>query len=67
MNNNLTAVIIVALIGSVFMGFISAIAAYNIKINTQYIELLHSAKDPLAARCAWTGDQQVCLIVGTKR
>ena len=48
-----------ALFGMIFI--------YDYRSNAQFAALLKDAKDPLAVRCAWTGDQQVCQIVGIKR
>lgn len=37
---------------------------YNLKTNQLYANLIKGSQDPLAVRCAWNGDQQVCNIVG---
>lgn len=56
---SLVAAVIITLIASVTIG--------NYVSNRQMVQMVNKGADPLAARCAITGDQQVCLIVGVRK
>lgn len=62
-----TAVAIAFIIVAGIASVAGCITAYNIRSATLYAGLLKEAADPLAIKCAWNNDGQLCLIVAAKK
>jgi hypothetical protein len=61
--STLSIVFAIALVLSTFIG---CVTVYNIRTNVIYADLIKNSQNPLAVRCAWNGDQQVCQIAGLR-
>lgn len=61
-----TVIIVTAIVAIAFMTLVGSISLYNMRTNVIYADLIKAGKDPLAVRCAWNGDMQVCAIAGAR-
>lgn len=60
-------VVVCAILGfTAFVSLVGCITVYNINYTQTSARLYHDAKDPLAMRCAWVGDSQVCAIAAAR-